>query len=237
MRYRPAGRYQEVGGDWYDAFAQPDGATALVIGDVVGHDVEATAAMSQIRSMLRALVYDQPGSPAHVLAPARPRAHRTARDTMATALWPGRTALCRVRGARGARSAGRRPATRPVPAQRRWRGSRPRDPAPAAAGHRLDGGAPHRRRPTGPGDILLLFTDGLLEQGRVDLDRGTSRLTAALAALPGCPSRRSATSSSTPSSPAGPTTTSPCSPCAAAPPIGGLAARRDAVPALGSRHR
>src|SRR5215210_5295218 len=45
VRYRPAGAYQQVGGDWYDAFTQPDGATLLVIGDVVGHDVEAAAAM------------------------------------------------------------------------------------------------------------------------------------------------------------------------------------------------
>ncbi len=38
VRYVPAAREAQVGGDWYDAFVQPDGATVLVIGDVVGHD-------------------------------------------------------------------------------------------------------------------------------------------------------------------------------------------------------
>src|SRR3954468_4948494 len=67
VRYRPAALYQQVGGDWYDAFKQPDGATMLVIGDVVGHNVDAAAAMGQIRSILRAIAYDRPESPAQVL--------------------------------------------------------------------------------------------------------------------------------------------------------------------------
>src|ERR671929_1330590 len=57
-----------VGGDWYDAFQQPDGATLLVIGDVVGHNVDAAAAMGQIRSILRGIAYDRPESPAQVLS-------------------------------------------------------------------------------------------------------------------------------------------------------------------------
>ncbi|MGI4893921.1 MAG: SpoIIE family protein phosphatase [Janthinobacterium lividum] len=54
VRYLPAIEAAQVGGDWYDAFMQPDGATVLVIGDVVGHDTEAAAAMSQVRTMMRA---------------------------------------------------------------------------------------------------------------------------------------------------------------------------------------
>jgi serine phosphatase RsbU (regulator of sigma subunit) len=67
VRYRPASEAARVGGDWYDAFMQPDGATVLVIGDVVGHDVEAAALMAQLRSMLRAIAVVTGGSPAQVL--------------------------------------------------------------------------------------------------------------------------------------------------------------------------
>ena len=38
-----------IGGDWYDAFLQPDGDTVLVIGDVMGHDIEAAGAMGRGR--------------------------------------------------------------------------------------------------------------------------------------------------------------------------------------------
>ena len=53
VRYLPAAEAARVGGDWYDAFLQPGGATMLVIGDVVGHDTEAAAAMGQLRGLLR----------------------------------------------------------------------------------------------------------------------------------------------------------------------------------------
>lgn len=53
-RYLPAPDASHVGGDWYDAFPLPCGDTALVIGDVVGHDLEAAAGMAQLRNMLRA---------------------------------------------------------------------------------------------------------------------------------------------------------------------------------------
>jgi chemotaxis family two-component system sensor kinase Cph1 len=67
VRYVPAARDSQVGGDWYDVFQQPDGATALVIGDVVGHDTEAAACMGQLRGLLRGISYDSADSPAGVL--------------------------------------------------------------------------------------------------------------------------------------------------------------------------
>ncbi len=65
--YRPATEPGHLGGDWYDAFLLPDGVCALVIGDVVGHDLHAAAAMSQTRNMLRALLYDLRTPPSAVL--------------------------------------------------------------------------------------------------------------------------------------------------------------------------
>ncbi|MGW6009161.1 SpoIIE family protein phosphatase [Streptomyces sp. NPDC055210] len=58
--YEPAQLAAEVGGDWYDAFPLPDGDTALVIGDVTGHDIKAASRMSELRNMLRALAVDRP---------------------------------------------------------------------------------------------------------------------------------------------------------------------------------
>ena len=67
VRYVPAAQAAQVGGDWYDAFLQPDGATVLVIGDVVGHDTAAAAAMGQVRGLLRGIAFTTGEGPAEVL--------------------------------------------------------------------------------------------------------------------------------------------------------------------------
>jgi serine phosphatase RsbU (regulator of sigma subunit) len=67
VRYIPAAQAARVGGDWYDAFVQPDGATTLVIGDVVGHDTAAAASMGQLRSMLRGIAVTGDAGPAELL--------------------------------------------------------------------------------------------------------------------------------------------------------------------------
>jgi hypothetical protein len=54
-RCLPAVEAAEVGGDWHDTFIQPDGANLLAIGDVIGHDTQAAAAMGQVRTLLRGL--------------------------------------------------------------------------------------------------------------------------------------------------------------------------------------
>lgn len=51
--YRPAGG-TEVGGDWFDLLALPCGRVALVIGDVMGRGIPAAAVMGQVRSATRA---------------------------------------------------------------------------------------------------------------------------------------------------------------------------------------
>src|SRR3954447_14623754 len=67
VRYQPAAEAARVGGDWYDAFMQPDGSTMLVIGDGVGHDTAAAAAMGQVRSLLRGIAAYSNAGPAEVL--------------------------------------------------------------------------------------------------------------------------------------------------------------------------
>lgn len=66
-RYQPAPAGSQVGGDWYDAFALQDGTLALVIGDVVGHDLTAAAGMAQLHGILRSLAWDHTGPPGAVV--------------------------------------------------------------------------------------------------------------------------------------------------------------------------
>ena len=65
-RYLVSSHAAEVGGDWYDAFELPGGAVGVAIGDVMGHDIVAAAAMGQLRSVLRAYAYEG-STPAVVL--------------------------------------------------------------------------------------------------------------------------------------------------------------------------
>jgi hypothetical protein len=67
-RYVPATEAVEVGGDWYDAFRLPGGATALVVGDLAGHDLPAAVSMGQARNVLRALAIDRQELPGRILA-------------------------------------------------------------------------------------------------------------------------------------------------------------------------
>lgn len=60
--YVPGADYQQVGGDWFDVFELPSGQVAVVIGDVMGHDVEAAALMAQLRASLRSFA-SQGGDP------------------------------------------------------------------------------------------------------------------------------------------------------------------------------
>ncbi len=65
-RYVAASDGQQVGGDWFDVFALGDAKTGVVIGDVMGHDIEAAAAMAQVRAGLRAYALEG-GEPAPVV--------------------------------------------------------------------------------------------------------------------------------------------------------------------------
>ncbi|MGY1825785.1 MULTISPECIES: SpoIIE family protein phosphatase [unclassified Blastococcus] len=187
VRYVPAGQSAQVGGDWYDALMQPAGATVLVIGDVVGHDVEAAAAMGQLRSIVRTLGAIDGDGPAAIL--------RQADEVMQT-LQSG--ILATVVVARLEQSA----ADRDLGVTRlRW--SNAGHPAPAViapdgtvtlltAGHTdlMLGVDPGTRRRDAQvtldrGAVVILYSDGLIERRGSDLDHGAARLQAALADLAG----------------------------------------------------
>lgn len=56
--YSPNVEHAQVGGDWYDIVGISDDVAGIVIGDVVGHDVEAAAVMGQLRSVVRAYAFE-----------------------------------------------------------------------------------------------------------------------------------------------------------------------------------
>ncbi|WP_435298747.1 ATP-binding SpoIIE family protein phosphatase [Timonella sp. A28] len=57
--YAPSSDHARVGGDWYDILYVDPNTVGVVIGDVVGHDLEAAAAMGQLRSITRSYAYER----------------------------------------------------------------------------------------------------------------------------------------------------------------------------------
>ncbi|MFF4368253.1 SpoIIE family protein phosphatase [Streptomyces sp. NPDC001594] len=67
VRYRPAESQSLVGGDWYDAVVLPNGKILLSVGDVAGHGIQAATGMVVLRNALRGLAVTGAG-PAQLLA-------------------------------------------------------------------------------------------------------------------------------------------------------------------------
>ncbi|WP_432030680.1 SpoIIE family protein phosphatase [Streptomyces sp. 1222.5] len=86
-RYLPAQRALEIGGDWYDAFLLPDGVMALVIGDVVGHDLQAAVHMAEVRNMLRALAWTHVEPPSMIMQRLDEAVTHTSDAPMATLIF------------------------------------------------------------------------------------------------------------------------------------------------------
>jgi serine phosphatase RsbU (regulator of sigma subunit) len=58
VRYLPAGRHGDVGGDWYDVVALGESRVALTVGDVMGHGIRQAAVMGQMRLGMRAYLLE-----------------------------------------------------------------------------------------------------------------------------------------------------------------------------------
>jgi phosphoserine phosphatase RsbU/P len=188
VRYRPASSHALVGGDFYDAFQQSDGATLLVIGDVVGHSIEAAAAMSQLRSTVRTLAYDRPDSPAQTLTRVDWVLTGLHFDTLATALLarieqPPEQARAGLRTLRWS-SAGHPP---PLLLHPDGAVQVLDNPPERLLGSEEPGPRSDHTTPLHPGDTVLMVTDGLIEHGRTGIDEGLARLTGVLAELPDLP--------------------------------------------------
>ncbi|RBY97339.1 PAS domain S-box protein [Blastococcus sp. TF02-8] len=185
VRYTPAAEAARVGGDWHDSFRQPCGATVLVIGDVVGHDTEAAAAMGQIRSLLRGIAAYSDAGPAEVLRGVDAAMTQLEVGTYATAA-VARFERCEDGGTRMRWSnAGHLPPLVVQPSGEvvqagSWQGER-------LLGSGTDAPRTESVLDLVPGSTVLLVTDGLIERRDSDLDAGMAQLTAAVAELAALP--------------------------------------------------
>lgn len=178
-RYLPAVGGLSVGGDWYDVIDIDDHRRAIVVGDCVGHGLEAATAMGQLRSATRAMLLED-DDPAATL-------ERLDRFADSTPLAFGATMVCavvdRVSHTMTYAIAGHPPPLLVGPEGARW----------------LDGigGLPlavdlsiPRRSATvdlRAHDIVVLYSDGLVERREESIDVGLERLHQAATSLHGRP--------------------------------------------------
>ncbi|MEV8593638.1 SpoIIE family protein phosphatase [Streptomyces sp. NPDC052012] len=172
-RYLPATHGLNIGGDWYDAFRQPDGSLITVIGDVTGHGLHAAVMMSQLRTALRAYAVDG-GSPGRLLTRLHRFLHHLQPDLYATAviarLHPDEPTLTWA-------AAGHPPPVLRLPDGR----VRTLDAKPGAMlGIPLRQDIADHTERLEPGSTLALYTDGLVERRAQGIDPGIERLAAAL---------------------------------------------------------
>lgn len=174
-RYRPAEDDTLAGGDWYDAVMLPGGRIGLGIGDVMGHGLGAAAAMGRYRSSVHALL--AVGLPPGQLL-TRLDGLFTGNDdelaaTCACTVYDGSTGRCRVALA-----------GHPPPLLIRPDGSVSLlggDPGPPVGMgfHHVYEEGQHR---VPPGSLLVLYTDGMIEDRNavLDLDQGITLLSRAV---------------------------------------------------------
>jgi hypothetical protein len=198
--YQPADAREEIGGDWYDVTPLPpdaDGSApgaagfAVTVGDITGHDLYAATVMGQVRSMLRQGTWEQPGrSPAAVI---------TALERACTGL--------RL-GASGSLVHGHLHRLPDRPGYWLWRWVNAGHPPPLylrfgghirlldehdimfGYGHLNPRGRRSYEMVLEPGSTLLLYTDGLVEQRRGDIDQRIEELGTVLASTLGPDAQR-----------------------------------------------
>jgi anti-sigma regulatory factor (Ser/Thr protein kinase)/putative methionine-R-sulfoxide reductase with GAF domain len=159
-RYLPA--RNEVGGDWYDVIELPRGQVGVVIGDVVGHGLGAAMLMGQLRTALHAYALDGHG-PARALELTDRFATSLGRSVMATAAFG---VFDSDTGSLHYASAGHLPPAFLSADGRAWVVEFPLAPPLGAFGYKP---CPQHELSLEQGEMMLLYTDGLIERPRVPL--------------------------------------------------------------------
>ncbi|WP_456823520.1 SpoIIE family protein phosphatase [Cellulomonas sp. P5_E12] len=174
--YAPNSENAQVGGDWYDVLQVSTDVVGVVIGDVVGHDVEAAASMGQLRSVVRSYMFDIT-TPGPVLERVdqlvagmrvpRPAGLVLSTLTRSAEAWQlqysraGHLPALHVRGGKVTQLA-------------------------AAGGPLIGFGGGGRATATvdlEPGDVVLYYTDGLIERRDRGLREGLAALSSVAAAV------------------------------------------------------
>ncbi len=182
--YVSASTAADVGGDFYDLLQLPDGSVGMVVGDVVGHDVAAAAAMGHLRGLIRACLWDAPDPhPSAVLTRVDRLVQGLRVAALATMVYVRALPPAQPRGPWTAQiaNAGHPPLLLRSPDG----GVRPIDGVTGLlVGVDVDAHRAVRTVDLPPGSTLLGYTDGLVESPGSDLDQGIEALVGRLAAAP-----------------------------------------------------
>ena len=169
-RYLPGSELVEVGGDWYESIELPGARVALVVGDVAGHGVRAAVTMGQLRTAIQTLAMLEL-TPAESLQQLNELmtslGYREPHfATCAYALYDAVTGTCEVA------SAGHLPPLLVRPGGT----SEFLDASPAPPLGVGEGLIQSRIYEIDDGSLLVLYTDGLVEDRHRDIDDGLTHL-------------------------------------------------------------
>ncbi|MEE1818912.1 SpoIIE family protein phosphatase [Streptomyces sp. SP18ES09] len=177
--YQPGVADAAVGGDWYDVITLGAGRTALVIGDVMGRGVRAAAVMGQLRTAVRA--YARLDLPPHEVLQLL--------DGLAAEIDASQIATCVYaihdpsEGKLVYASAGHLPILVRDEDGTVRRAEGPTGPPLGTGGWLHASGS----IALPPGSTAVLYTDGLVERRREDIDEGVAALARALSGADGTP--------------------------------------------------
>jgi PAS domain S-box-containing protein len=169
-RYLPSTAGAKVGGDWYDVIPVAPGWVGLAVGDVVGHDVVAATVMGQLRNALRAYALDD-HDPEAVLRKLAEFTERLDLERLATVVYG---VLEVATGILTVASAGHPPPLVIPAVADPWFVDV--QPGPLLGIGPLE--YPSRPVVLGPKDLVVLYTDGLVEDRTNDIRLGMDRLLA-----------------------------------------------------------
>jgi serine phosphatase RsbU (regulator of sigma subunit) len=178
--YRAGSEALVVGGDWYDVLELPDGRIGVTVGDVVGHGLEATAAMGRLRTAAAALAPHAAG-PGELLTHLDAFVRGPNGSPYATAAYgildPGTGRLVYA-------SAGHPPMLLVGPHGTTTWLTEGRSPPFCAA---VTGRRSEASTVMVPGSVLIAYSDGLIERRNEDLRVGLERLEREAVRLAGHP--------------------------------------------------
>ena len=177
FRYIPGSLDTEVGGDWYDLFGFPDGRLGMVVGDVIGKGVTAAAGMGRVRAALRALAFTDPSPRAVITGLDRLFDATENAESLTTVIYavidPSKNALVLS-------DAGHLPLLVLTANQ----GAYYVDATPEATPLGLSEDRVEHEITLQSGDIVMGFSDGLVETRTASLDDGLERLRRAVLSAP-----------------------------------------------------
>lgn len=175
--YQPAEGVEGLGGDWYTVLPLGGNRTFLAVGDVVGHGLTAVEDMAQLRSAGNAYAH-QGLPPARILRELNHFSAHVSRAEFATAIV---AVLDRDAGTLTYGSAGHPPALLRRADGEVLRLDRANGPVLGALG---DVSYPGATVTLSPGDIVIMYSDGLVEHAGSGVGAGIARLERVVASTP-----------------------------------------------------